>query len=74
MFFNMQMTEIFLKKLDNMEFSQPITKLIESRSSWRSYTSQSLEPELRSQIIEYINRQMQGPFGHNTRFQLIQKD
>ncbi|MBC8400830.1 MAG: nitroreductase [Candidatus Marinimicrobia bacterium] len=57
-----------------MEFSQPITELIESRSSWRSYKSQTLEPELRSQIIDYINRQTQGPLGHTTRFQLIEKD
>ena len=57
-----------------MEFSQPITELITSRSSWRSYTSQPLKPELRSQIIDYINRQAKGPLGHTTRFQLIEKD
>ncbi|NQT96149.1 MAG: nitroreductase [Candidatus Marinimicrobia bacterium] len=57
-----------------MEFSQPVIELIESRSSWRSYKSQPLEPELRSQIVEYIKQQTQGPFGHNTRFQLIEKD
>ncbi len=57
-----------------MEFSQPITELIESRSSWRSYTSKPLKPELRSQIIDYIDQQAQGPLGHTTRFQLIEKD
>ncbi|NQU27714.1 MAG: nitroreductase [Candidatus Marinimicrobia bacterium] len=57
-----------------MEFSQSITELITSRSSWRSYKSQTLEPELHSQIIDYINRQTQGPLGHTTRFQLIEKD
>ena len=60
--------------MNKTEFSQPITELIESRSSWRSYTSQPLEPELHNQIIEYISQQTEGPLGHNTRFQLIEKD
>ncbi len=56
------------------EFSKPITEIIKTRSSWRSYKSQSLGRELRDQIIDYITRQTAGPLGHATRFQLIEKD
>ena len=60
--------------MNKTEFLRPITELIESRSSWRSYKSQPLELELHRQIIDYISQQTVGPLGHTTRFQLIEKD
>jgi nitroreductase len=55
-------------------FSRPVTDLIEARSSWRSYDLQPLEEGLRQKIQEYLAEKTRGPFGHKTRFLLIETD
>jgi nitroreductase len=56
------------------KFGHPVTELIKARSSWRSYDPQALEEGLRQEIREYLADKTRGPFGHNTRFQLIERD
>lgn len=63
-----------MERRDKAAFSRPVTTIIQSRSSWRSFRSRPLEPELRNRIVEFIRGLTQGPFGQPTRFQLIEKD
>ncbi|MFH1853135.1 MAG: nitroreductase family protein [Candidatus Neomarinimicrobiota bacterium] len=63
-----------MERREKAEFSRPVTTIIQSRSSWRSYRSRPLEPELRDRIRGYLQGLTTGPFGHTTRYQLIEKD
>ncbi len=56
------------------EFTSPVTELIQSRSSWRSYTSQPFNTDLYQEIVSYLDDQKSGPLGSSVRFQLIKKD
>ncbi len=56
------------------EFNQSIIQLITGRSSWRSYSSRPLDPETRLEVIDFLNRQKNGPFSESSRFQLIEKN
>ncbi len=55
-------------------FNQSVIDLIKTRSSWRSYTSKSLEQTVHNKILEYLSKQHTGPLKSKVRFHLITKD
>ncbi len=55
-------------------FNQPVIDLIKIRSSWRSYTSKSLDQVVLDKILEYLSRQNIGPLKSKSRFHLISMD
>lgn len=54
-----------------MSFTQPVTRIIEKRQSCRSYTKDAISKEKRDAIEAYLSEEAHGPFGSNSRFQLI---
>ncbi|MFX0060254.1 MAG: nitroreductase family protein [Candidatus Hodarchaeota archaeon] len=58
-----------------MEFSKPITKIIEERTSWRTYNDQSLDNKMRNKIIQILKLEgINSPFKNyagNCRFELV---
>lgn len=53
-------------------FTHTVKELIQARSSWRSYDPRALEEGLRQEIRDYLAEKKRGPFGHKTRFLLIE--
>lgn len=60
--------------MSDEKFLRPVMDLIKSRTSWRSYASRPIQPQLRDTILEYLKNQTIGPLRHKMRFCLIEKD
>jgi hypothetical protein len=55
-----------------MEISKPITELIQSRFSCRTYEPVKIDDTTKNKIIKFLSETTQGPFGNISRFQLIE--
>lgn len=48
-----------------------IKDIIKSRSSWRTYKEESMEPGVKNKLEDFLNEKKVGPFGSTARFTLI---
>jgi len=55
-------------------FTEPITELITKRTSWRSYNGELLNEDDRKQIQEFIDSDIETPFGSKPWFTIIDRD
>jgi hypothetical protein len=60
--------------MNNESYSNSIIDLIKARTSWRSFTSESLGQTVQDNILEFLLRQHTGPLNSRVRFELIKKD
>ncbi|MCP5101811.1 MAG: nitroreductase, partial [bacterium] len=54
-----------------MQFSQSVTEVIKSRSSWRGYLAKSIEGEVKQRLDEFLAGNRTGLFGGEARFLLV---
>ncbi len=54
-----------------MYFNSKIKKLIEIRSSWRTYTKTKITSSQQNEIMKFVNNNKKGVFGNRARFRLI---
>jgi nitroreductase len=54
-----------------MPYSKPVTDLIKSRFSCRSYVERPIEEEKRQLLIDFMSPPQAGPFGTAARFQFV---
>lgn len=59
-----------MNKESNQYFEKPITDIIKSRHSVRTYNSEKLSEELKSKLLEYA-KDIKGPFDAKVRMELI---
>jgi len=53
---------------------KPVSEVIQSRTSWRTYTGEKLFEEDRHTLLLYIGSDLEPLFGSESRFMLIDKD
>jgi len=53
---------------------KPVTELIKTRVSWRSYTRERLSPPLREKVNSLLSPPRKGPFGNLVRFLFLEKE
>jgi len=54
-----------------MQYSQPVTALIERRFSCRTYRDEPIKDERRQELETYLAALQRGPFGTSLRFKLV---
>lgn len=52
-------------------FNKPIAELIKARTSWRTFIPEPLDPQKRTELLQFIDHLPPTPFGGTARFRLI---
>jgi hypothetical protein len=52
-------------------FNKPIAELIKTRTSWRTYVPEAIDPQKKSELLHFIDQLPQTPFGGTASFRLI---
>lgn len=66
----MEIIDIKLKSVEG----KSVIDIIRTRTSWRSYSSKDLEPDVKQKLERLLNKNIIGPFGNKVIIKLVSKD